>query len=165
MDSVIWGFIGTFIGAFSSIITTYLNNRQSNNNQLASEKFKKEEVFREFQRNNILKLQFKISNALRTLSVIQFEDYKFFHQNGKWGSNLSHAELDEKLRRYFRDLSIYKERVNDDELRKALIDFINLMAQCSLATSATEAENKMCQLTKEYEILMSIMGKQLRIYY
>lgn len=53
MQSINWGLIGTLIGtligASVSIITTYLNNKNSFSIQKNNERFKREELFREFQ--------------------------------------------------------------------------------------------------------------------
>ena len=70
MIYLISGFIVTLIGASVSIFTTYLNNRNSVNIQMGNESFKRAELFREFQRDNLLKLQEKMSASMRLVEEL-----------------------------------------------------------------------------------------------
>ncbi|OXA93799.1 hypothetical protein [Flavobacterium hercynium] len=61
MDPLTWGFIGTLIGtvvgASATILTTIINTRNVSRKQNKLEIYKRQEIFREFQRDNYLKIQ------------------------------------------------------------------------------------------------------------
>ncbi len=87
MDPLTWGFIGTIIGAMvgasASIITTLINVQNSIKNQTNLEKYKRQEVFREFQRNNYLKIQEIFPSALRFAFKLHSIDVKNYYKNGE----------------------------------------------------------------------------------
>ena len=80
MEPLTWGFIGTLVGtlvgAAASIITTHINARNAIKIQNDLENYKRQEIFREFQRDNYLKLQETFLKALRLVSLLHLEEIK-----------------------------------------------------------------------------------------
>ena len=72
MEPLTWAFIGTIlgtiVGASSSIITTVITAKNSSKIQRELDKYTREENFREFQRNNYLKLQDQINSPMFGIS-------------------------------------------------------------------------------------------------
>ncbi len=165
MISLISGFIGTLIGASVSIFTTYLNNRNSVNIQMGNESFKRAELFREFQRDNLLKLQEKMSASMRLVGRAHFEDLKSFKETNNWQSNLLDPDLDKDINESFRELSINAERIDNNELRNEVKRLKEQMDECLLANNLASRRGRIAKLTKKFEVVMSQLGEVLRANY
>lgn len=87
MDPLTWGFIGTLIGtvvgASASIFTTIINARTVSKNQNKLEIYKREEIFREFQRDNYLKIQESTYKAHRLVSLLHVQDMQNLKDSGQ----------------------------------------------------------------------------------
>lgn len=165
MISLISGFIGTLIGASVSIFTTYLNNRNSVNIQMGNESFKRAELFREFQRDNLLKLQEIMSASMRLVGRAHFEDLKSFKETNNWQSNLLDPDLDKDINESFRELSINAERIDNNELRNEVKRLKEQMDECLLANNLASRRGRIAKLTKKFEVVMSQLGEVLRANY
>ncbi|WP_321279814.1 hypothetical protein [Marinifilum fragile] len=169
MDAAIWGFIGTIVGAVvgasASILTTSINGRNASKLQFKAEKYKRDERFREFQRENLLKLQNTLSNSMRLLGRAHLEDLNNFKAANKWRSQLLSEELDEEIRVSFRDLSILTERVSNDDLRKDLNSMKELMTSYILTQTKEEAEIQIQKSADDFTITMTKLGHDLRTLY
>jgi hypothetical protein len=169
MNSAIWAFIGTFIGAIlvtvSSVITTLISTRNSTKNHTILEKYKRDELFREFQRNNYLELQDILSKTLRLVSLFFLEDIKNHKITGEWQKSLVDNELDTNLMISFRDLSILSERVQNDNLRAKLKQVIMKMGKVSKTESLFESKKMMTELNNDFGNIMNDLGIELRKSY
>ena len=169
MEIATWGFIGTIVGAIvgasASILTTLINSNKAIKLQTKADKLKREEQAREFQRENLLKLQEAISVALRNCSRIYFEDLENLKKGQKWSQSLVGQELSEETRISQRELLILTERVANDALRKSLSGVRSQMAKVQLAGSKREADLEMQKLTMESNELMTEIGRVLRNYF
>jgi hypothetical protein len=169
MNSAIWAFIGTFIGAIlvtvSSVITTLISTRNSTKNHTILEKYKRDELFREFQRNNYLELQDILSKTLRLVSLFFLEDIKNHKITGEWQKSLFDNELDTNLMISFRDLSILSERVQNDNLRAKLKQVIMKMGKVSKTESLFESNKIMIELNDDFGNIMNDLGIELRKSY
>lgn len=165
MVSLIWGLIGTVIGASVSIITTHLNNQNNVNIQKGSDNFKRAELFREFQRDNLLQLQEKLSFSMRLIGRAHFEDLVSYKETNKWQSNLLGADLDKGINESFRELSIKAERIDNDELRNEVKRLKEQMEECLLANNLPSRKGRITKLTKDFEVIMSQLGEVLRANY
>lgn len=169
MEPASWGFIGTIlgtiVGASASIFATYLNGKNSVNIQKSTEKFKREELFREFQRDNLLKLQDEFSAGMRFIGKIHFESLNYFKKNNEWKGFRLSDNVDTGISTSFQNLMKLTERVNDDKLRAKIIDIRKDMARFSV--SETESENLIYikKLSDKFEILMTEIGIELRNNY
>ena len=169
MEPASWGFIGTIlgtiVGASASIFATYLNGKNSINIQKSTEKFKREELFREFQRDNLLKLQDEFSIGMRFIGKIHFESLNYFRINNEWKGFRLSDDVDTGISTSFQNLMKLTERVNDDKLRTKIIDIRKEMARFTV--SEVESENLIYikKLTDKYEILMTEIGIELRNNY
>lgn len=165
MISLISGFIGTLIGASVSIFTTYLNNKNSVNIQMGNESFKRAELFREFQRDNLLQLQERLSFSMRLVGRAHFEDLKSFKETNKWKANLLDPDLDKDINQSFREISIKAERIDNDELRNEVKRLKEQMNECLLANNLPSRRGRITELTKDFEVVMSKLGEILRANY
>lgn len=165
MESIIWGLFGTIVGASVSIITTYLNNRNSINIQMSNESFKRAELFREFQRDNLLKLQERLSISMRLVTRAHFEDLVSYKETNKWQSNLLSSELDKDINESFRELSINAERIDNNELRNEVKSLKAKMDECLNANDYVTRREKIINLSKHFEEVMSQLGEILRAKY
>lgn len=166
MEPATWGFIGTLVGtivgASASIIATYLNGKNSVTIQKSTEKFKRDELIREFQRNNLLKLQDEFTSGMRLIGKAHNESFHYYHKNKEWKGFKLSDEVDVGLNNMFQTLTKLTERVNNDKLRNQIIDIRKDMARFSVSEKESENHIWIKELGDKFELLMSEMGKELR---
>ena len=169
MEPATWGFIGTIlgtiVGASASIIATYLNGKNSLNIQKGTEKFKRDEVAREFQRDNLLKLQDEIVAGVRTVGRAHIESVNYYKKHNEWKGFRVSDEVTSALESMYQSLSKLTERVSNDKLRESIIDLKKSMG--NLEAHETDAENDQYvkNLRDKYELIMTEIGTELRNNY
>jgi len=169
MDSAIWGFIGTIVGAIvgasASILTTIINGRKSAQLQKERDNFERLERSREFQRNTLLELQDSLSQNLRLIGRAHLEDVASYRQNDGVRSNLLSAELNQDIMLSNRKNAILTERISDDELRNNLKKLRQDMTDVLFAKSENESRNKLQIVSTNFEKFMGKLGVVLRNNY
>lgn len=169
MDPLTWGFIGTLIGtivgASTSIVTTILNSKYASKNQSRLEGYKRQEIFREFQRENYFKLQENMHKALRLTSLLHIEDMQNFKDTGKWQQGSLNRENDIDLMHTFRDLSIYIERIQNENVREEIRVLINKISQVCNTSSLSESNRLLNEISFDFKEVMKRLGIELRNNY
>ncbi len=169
MEPATWGFIGTIlgtiVGASASIFATYLNGKNSINIQKSTEKFKREELFREFQRDNLLDLQGKLSHSMRLVTKAHLEDLEDYENTREWNLSSLSADLDKEIGDSFRQISIKAERIDNNELRNEIKQLRKKMTECLTANSFGARQGKLLSLMKGFDLLMPKLGEILRENY
>lgn len=84
MEPAIWGFVGTLIGAAASIITTVITSRNQVQLQKEYDLLERQERAQVFQRENLLKIQDTLQDALRFYGQAYLEFLKVYRRDGKW---------------------------------------------------------------------------------
>jgi len=169
MEPATWGFIGTIlgtiVGASASIIATYLNGKNSLNIQKGTEKFKRDEIAREFQRDNLLKLQDEFVAGMRLIGRAHIESFSYYKKHNDWQGFILSDEVDTALNNMHQNFMKLTERVSNDKLRESIIDIRKDLA--SMRTYETEVENEQYikKLADKYELLMTEIGVELRNNY
>ena len=76
------------------------------------------------------------------------------------------SKYDTKLRLSLRDLSIYLERVQNDDLREEIKKLRNKIASISMTSSPSESDSIISDLTiNDFDRIMSHLGTELRKNY
>lgn len=162
MNPAIWGIIGAVIGASASIITTILTNNSSNNFQLKIEKLKREDIARQFQRQNLLSIQEKFYMLYRLVGKVHIHDTSNFEKTGEWRNQNLELSLDKELTDSLREISYLIERVGNDELRMKLSEIKTLLADVCIAKSIQEQQSLLQKSSNDFKIVMEKTGKDLR---
>lgn len=169
MEPASWGFIGTIlgtiVGASASIFATYLNGRNNINIQKSTEKFKREELFREFQRDNLLKLQDELTIGMRLIGKTHIESYEYFKKNNGWKGFRFSSDVDAGFNKAMQNLMKLTERVNNDELREKIIEIRKDMSSFSVSESEPKNNTYIIELANKFALLMSEIGIELRNNY
>lgn len=169
MDSVIWGFIGviagTIIGAASSILTTLLSNQNAFNLQAQTHRNERLNLFRQFQRENLLRLQDLLADLVRLNRLAYFEDLKAYQETQNWGGNHINQDLDQSIMLKSRELAMIIERISNVELRKELTDLAKSMGSYFIANSHEIANFILEDTEKKFMQLMTMIGVELRNTY
>lgn len=169
MEPASWGFIGTItgtiVGATASIYATYLNGKNIANNQKSTENFQREELFREFQRDNLLKLQDEFSVGMRLIGRTYVESLKNYKKNNDWNSFELSEEVNIGLGNTFGILLKLTERVSNDQLRKKIIEMRKDMSSFIVDVSVVENNGFLRKLSDKFELLMIEIGIELRNNY
>ena len=170
MEPLTWAIIGTFVGtivgASASILTTYLNVQNSSKIQEKIEHYKRQEISREFQRNNYLEIQNTVHKSLRLATLLHFEDLKNYKKTGEWQKSLLNSENDYNLMISIRDLSMLSERVENIELRKELKSLINKISKLNNTSSKSESDEIIFELAPDkIDFIMEKIGTELRKNY
>ncbi|MUH38182.1 hypothetical protein D9O36_20230 [Zobellia amurskyensis] len=169
MNPESWGFIGTLFGAIvgagSSIITTLINSKNAIRIQNEIDKNNREERFREFQRNNLLKLQDKLSEVIRLIARADLEDIKHFKNTKEWGTGMLSPEVDNELGMGIRQLSIMTERIDNSELREDVIKLSAQIGKWMIGKTNEESLAISITLLENFDELMKKLGTILRATY
>lgn len=165
MSAEIWGFIGVIIGSFVSIITTWINNKNAIKIQSNSVKSKKLELFQEFQRNNFLSLQQKLSDTTRLIVKANLEDLKHYKNTSDWKSSVLSPELDNEISSSLREISMYTERIDNETFRENINELRKIMSQTLISENYETSNINMNKLMREIDIIMSKLGELLRTTY
>ncbi|TBN06766.1 hypothetical protein EYD45_02455 [Hyunsoonleella flava] len=166
MEPATWGFIGTILGTIvgtsASIFATYLNGKNTINIQKSTEKYKREELFREFQRNNLLKLQDEFSVGMRLIGKLHTEAFAYFKKNSTLKGFRVSDDIDAGINKSFQNLMKLTERVNDDKLRMKIIEIRMDMASFSISDTDPRDNVYIEELGNKFEKLMTDIGIELR---
>jgi hypothetical protein len=165
VDTALWGFLGTIIGAGASIATSWISNRHELMRQKQSDSLGRVERARGFQRDNLLELQQILQDAMRFSARIMHEDTMAFRQGGKWGTTLLSEEISEGYRATTARLMALTVRVADDEVRDAINNLRDMLASCQFAKSKEQADLVHKGIAEAYPPLMEDIGKTLRSLY
>lgn len=169
MDPLTWGFIGTLIGtvvgASASILTTIINTRNVSRNQNKIEIYKRQEIFREFQRDNYLKIQEDIYKALAIINLMHIQGLKNFEDTGKWHDESPNSENYNELMAVLRDLMMYLERIENEKLRGEVRVILGKMTTVSSTSGWRESIDLLAQITFAVNDVMKILGTELRNNY
>jgi hypothetical protein len=163
MDSAIWVFIGAIVGAATSLLTTYINNRHAVRLQKETDVFKRSERAKEFQMNNLLELQESLLQHMRLVNSEHLEYMESLKKEGDWKrSDLLSKELDQEIMLSNRRLFILTERIKDNALRNNLDELHQKMNKISFAKSVTESIEILQTAATYFEQFMTQLGVVLR---
>nr|WP_321228568.1 hypothetical protein [uncultured Psychroserpens sp.] len=169
MEPATWGFIGTIVGtivgASASLFATYLNGKNSLNIQKGTEKFKREEIAREFQRDNLLKLQDEFASGMRLIGKAHIESFRYHKKHNDWKGFRFSDEIDSSLTSMYQSLMKLTERVRNDKLRQSIIDIRKDMSNMRVYETEAENDQYIGKLAEKYELLMEEIGIELRNNY
>lgn len=165
MDAAVWGLIGTLVGAFASISTSWLATRTSSRLQQEKLNDERRERARTFQRQTLLDLQEAIHDALRLVNRGYIEDYQANRSTKAWGKNMLSEEVNEGIRLAQRRVAMLVERVADDELRMQIKTLSGRTGQVILSKSEQEARLYLEQSALEAERVFERLGVALRLHY
>lgn len=165
MDAAIWGLIGTLVGAFASIATTWIASRTSH--QLSREAAREErlERFRAFQRQTLLELQEAIHDSLRMINRAYIEDAEVHRKGGTWRKSRLSDEVDEGVRLAQRKVAILTERVYGDALRAEVKSLMSSAVAVLFSPSQKEAELRINAVTGDAERVLERLGSVLRSHF
>src|SRR5262245_44774168 len=140
MDGAVWGLLGTIVGAFASIATTFIAGRHAFNLQRRTSLFERLEKHRTFQRDTLLELQEAVHEALRMVARGYFEDLKALQAGTEWAHAMVSDEVDQGILTANRKVTILIQRVADDELRAELQAVAAVITSVSMAKSRADCE-------------------------
>lgn len=165
MDSVVWGFVGTIIGAGASIITSMIAARNAILLQREVNTTDRIEKFREFQRETIIQIQDVLLECMRNAVKTHMQDLESFSKGGEWGNGLLTEDVNEGTLQSNRKLIILIERVADGELRSKLKDIYAAINKVPLARTKTESDRYLSHMSELSSGVMDILGSVLRSNY
>ncbi|PIB34585.1 hypothetical protein BFP72_03750 [Reichenbachiella sp. 5M10] len=155
MNEAIWGFIGALIGAGASILTTLINSRNSVKLQLKLEKVRRENLAKDFQRDNLLVIQEKLYHHFRlTLRAVL--------ERGSNNDSLLNEELADNLSYSLRELTCFIERVEQQDLRNQLTEIKNDLATIPIAKSKDEGMDRLVTTSSQFDRTLQLLGQTLR---
>jgi hypothetical protein len=164
MEPVTWAFIGTIVGAISSIATTSIVNWNNFRIQKSNKLEDRKERSRAFQRETALELQSELIEYMRCHSLSRIEDQSNFVTTGSWGSALS-TDLNERFRTSSAKTAVLIERISDDELRANLKKLKGNSTNCMHAISISESDEHNTLTVDSYSKTSEMLGVVLRLNY
>lgn len=164
MDAMTWGFIGTVVGAVTSIATTAITNWNSYQISQSTKTQDREERARSFQRETLLELQVELRKYIRCCSLIYRADRENFKETNKW-SNLIPKELDEQMLDLNSKTAILIQRISNENLRSQLNELKTATTKCQLAENEYDAGAYHVSYVTLYDNVHEQLGKVLRNTY
>ena len=167
MEPVTWGFIGTIIGtvagASASILTTVIAQNNLRRIKKDEADFSREVKRREFQFNNLLKIQDVLSSSMRLVARAHLEDMENF-RNGTIDNETSllSEELNNEILLSNKELSVLSERIEDEALRTNIKMLRAKMTKVLVAQNAQESEESLRTLSFAFDESMADIGTVLR---
>lgn len=169
MDPLTWGFIGTLIGtvvgASASIFTTIINARTVSKNQNKLEIYKRQEIFREFQRDNYLKIQESTYKANRLVTLLHVQDMQNLKDSGQWQQGILNAENSNELLHTVEDLTMYLERIQNEKVREEIRNLTGKMFKVSDTFDLKQSNELLAEINLDISKAMKILGTELRNNY
>ncbi len=165
MDAVVWGFIGTIVGALSSIGTTWISSFHAVSLQKQAVLLERLEHGRAFQRQNLLEIQEALHDSLRMVARAHMEDLASHAKGCEWGKSLLSEEVNEGIRVTGRKLAILIERVADDTLRDDLKAAASASSAVLRLGSRAGAERAFSTTGDTANHAMEHLGRVLRTLY
>jgi hypothetical protein len=169
MDPLTWGFIGTLVGtvvgASASILTTIINTKNVSRNQNRLEIYKRQEIFREFQRHNYLKIQESTYKAHRLVSLLYVEDLQNLKDSGQWQQGILNAENSNELLFTVQDVMMYLERIQNEKVREEIRNLTGKILRVSHTSDLKESNQLLTEIQLDISSAMKILGTELRNNY
>ena len=165
MEAAVWGLIGTLVGAFTSIATTWLSTRNSYNLQSARLIEERAERAKAFQRETLLALQDAVHATLRLNARAHLQTHQMYRSTGVWGHGVLTEEVDEGIRLANRKVAILIERISDESLRASVKATTSLATEGRFPTTEQQAELNQQRLASDTVLLFERMGAVLRSNY
>jgi hypothetical protein len=137
MDAGIWGIIGVVIGAASSIVTTVMVARNDSR-----------ERSKEFQRNNLIKLQTSLTELMRLTARACHKD-----------------DVDQESMIANENLSIITQRIADQSLRESVHSLHNKIGDVVLLETEGLNNEKFISAATLFNKVMLSVGVALRSLY
>lgn len=162
MYAAVWGLLGTLVGAFASMATTWLTTRSSYLLQQEKTREERGQIARAFQQQTLLDLQEAIHDALRLVTRAHIEDSKAAIATGQWGKSRISDDLDEEIRLAHRRVSLLVERVADTNLRMQVKALMSHVAEVLFSSSEREADHHLSESYKEAGRAIEAIGTVLR---
>ena len=165
MESAIWGFIGTLIGASASLATAYLTNRTSLHMQSEAKEHERREAAKAFQRQTLLELQEAFHNAIRLATRAYLADTEAHRKGALWGRQSLPEGLSEDIRLCNRQVNLLIERVSDDGVRNSIKGLMKDLTMISFLASEQESKVALDRISTESLMVLEGLGKTLRSLY
>jgi hypothetical protein len=167
VEPVTWGFLGTIVGtlagASASILTTII--AEGNRHRIKSDEaaFIREEKTREFQCNNLLKLQDVISSTMRLVARAHLEDISNFRERRlESTAPMLSKELNNEILSSNRELAMLSERISDDQLRENIKLLRAKMTTVLIAKNEKESYDAFRNASSSCDESMADIGIVLR---
>ncbi|ABS09500.1 conserved hypothetical protein [Shewanella baltica OS185] len=159
-----WGFIGTIIGAATSISTTSITNWNTFRITENAKVQDREERARGFQRETLLELQVEIRKYILACSRAYRSSMKIYDLTCEWQEYIP-ENLDEKLFELNSKTSILIQRVANDALRSKLTELQTAAINCNRSKNECEARAHYVTYSGIYESVHEKLGQELRNLY
>jgi len=164
MDAMTWGFIGTIIGAATSISTTSITNWNTFRITKNAKVQDREERARVFQRETLLELQVEIRKYILACSRAYRSSMKIYDLTCEWQEHIP-ENRDEQLFELNSKTSILIQRVANDALRSKLAELQTAATNCNRSKNECEAGSYYVTYSEIYESVHEQLGQELRNLY
>ncbi|MGN8259494.1 hypothetical protein ACLEJW_09190 [Pseudomonas sp. SMSB3] len=116
----------------------------------------------ETQRKLLPELQEALLELMRCTGLVNLADITSWRDSGKWGKGKLPNDLDEKSRVAFRQVTLFRVRVQDEALRAAILDLSLTCTSVSVAGSESESNKFLEDASFKYDHVNEQIGRVLR---
>lgn len=165
MEAALWVFLGTLVGAASSILTSWIATRNESARQAQADSLERAERGRAFQRGTLLELQEQLQVSMRNLGSMFASDLQLSRERGEWCREPYTEDLNLRAQNTTARINVLTERVADDQIREAVHAFRTAVKPYVLTPSEAEAHACMRDGMVHFNLLMEEIGRVLRTLY
>lgn len=116
----------------------------------------------DLQRKALGDIQIAISDLMRCTTVLHLAECKLYKETGNWGDGELAEEVNDRSRSAFREVTLAKVRVRDEQVRVMANNLATLCSKASFAISQNTAEDAVLGAGNLFNEFNEKVGESLR---
>ncbi len=161
MDSALWGFLGTLVGAAVTFLATYWQLKNAAKMQEEGFEREREERRRLLQLETLAHIQRELEHHMQHQDRVLARRVAVLKETGKWEVLPTDDPLTHAAWRADLEVTASAEKVRDDETRRAIVAFnddVRSVGRCK----ELDGVDRWNDLREEYAQLQERLGPELR---
>ena len=155
--------VGTLIGGGVTLLATHMTIRHQNELEDMKRKLTLEDDWRQYERENLTRLQEAIQHSMRANAKCYAQMLKHAATGRKSTEWLIDDNDSEAQRQYYEDILLLSARLPGNGLNDAMIIYREKTRRMTLESqNESQLNAAMNELIKQYDVCMALVGEKLR---
>lgn len=161
--SMLSSLVGTLIGGGVTLLATHMTIRHQNELEDMKRKLTLEDDWRQYERENLTRLQEAIQHSMRANAKCYAQMLKHAATGRKSTEWLIDDDDSEAQRQYLEDILLLSARLAGNGLNDAMIMYREKTRRMTLESqNESQLNAAMNELIKQYDVCMALVGEKLR---
>lgn len=161
--SMLSSLVGTLIGGGVTLLATHMTIRHQNELEDMKRKLTLEDDWRQYERENLTRLQEAIQHSMRANAKCYAQMLKHAATGRKSTEWLIDDNDSEAQRQYYEDILLLSARLPGNGLNDAMIIYREKTRRMTLESqNESQLNAAMNELIKQYDVCMALVGEKLR---